>query len=84
MGAIQAKQKLPGFCIEDKTIIVHLKNGGDVMPIGTSNKEKQHGITVIKKMKDYNNEPAFKKKAAKAEEFLQKHGLPEDFVKKSK
>jgi len=54
------------------------------MPTVTSNKKKQNGITVIKKMKDYSNEPAFKKKAAKAEEFLQKHGLPEDFVKKGK
>jgi hypothetical protein len=84
MGAIPSKQKLPGFCIEDKTIIVHLKNGGNVMPIVTSNKKKQNGITVEKKMKDYSNAPALKKKAAKAEEFLQRHGLPEDFVKKNK
>jgi hypothetical protein len=61
-----------------------LKNGGDVMPIVTSNKQKQNEITVVKKMKDYSNEPAFKKKAAKAEEFLQKHGLPDGFVKKGK
>ncbi len=35
-------------------------------------------------MKGHSNEPAFKKKAAKAEEFLQKHGLPEAIVKKAK
>ncbi len=61
-----------------------MKKGEVIMPTVTSNKKKQHGITVKKEMKDYSNEPAFKKKAAKAEEFLQKHGLPEAFVKKNK
>jgi hypothetical protein len=35
-------------------------------------------------MKDYNREPAFKKKAERAVALLKKHGLPKDFTKKSK
>jgi hypothetical protein len=35
-------------------------------------------------MKDYSNDPAFKKKAAKAISFLNKHGLPRSFKKKTK
>lgn len=54
------------------------------MPTVASKKEKTNSITVVKKMRDYSNEPAFKKKAEKATEFLKKHGLPKAFEKKKK
>ena len=41
-------------------------------------------MAVVKKMKDYSDEPAFKKKAEKATEFLKKNGLPKVFTKKKK
>ena len=40
-------------------------------------------VSLVKKMKDYSREPAFKKKAADAVAFIKKHGLPKTF-KKSK
>lgn len=33
-------------------------------------------------MKDYSNDPAFKKKVEKAISFIKKHGLPTAFTKK--
>jgi len=47
-------------------------------------KDKSHNVTVVKKMKDYSEEPVFKKKAEKAIAFLKKNGLPKTFKKKSK
>lgn len=55
-----------------------------IMPAIAIKKEKSANVTVVKKMKDYSKEPAFKKKAAKAIAFLKKHGLPKSFTKKSK
>lgn len=52
------------------------------MPTVASKTEKTNGITLVKKMRNYSNEPAFKKKAEKAAEFLKKHGLPKSFTKK--
>lgn len=46
------------------------------------NKGKTNEVSVVKKMRDYSNEPAFKKKAEKAAEFLKKNGLPKAFTKK--
>lgn len=41
-------------------------------------------IVVQKKMRSYNNEPVFKKKAEKAAAFLKKNGLPKDVSRKKK
>lgn len=47
-------------------------------------KEITTEITVVKNMRDYSNEPVFKKKAEKASQFLKKHGLPKSFTKPKK
>ncbi len=52
------------------------------MPAATIKKGKINNITLVKKMRDYSNEPAFKKKADNAVKFIKKHGLPESFKKK--
>lgn len=54
------------------------------MPAVAVKKEKSSGIAVLKKMKDYSNEEAFKKKAAKAIASVNKYGLPKSFTSKSK
>jgi hypothetical protein len=53
------------------------------MPVATVKKVKaKSSVTVVKKMRNYNDEPAFKKKSAKATAFLKKNGLPK--AKRSK
>ena len=52
------------------------------MPAVTTKKEQSGNVTIVKKMRDYSNEPAFKKKAENAIKFLKKHGIPESFKKK--
>jgi len=52
------------------------------MPTVASKKQKSNEIAVEKKMKDYSNEPSFKKKADKAMIFIKKHGLPKAFSEK--
>ena len=47
-------------------------------------KGKTNDVAVVKKKRNYSDEPAFKKKAEKATEFLKKHGLPKYFTKKKK
>ena len=42
------------------------------------------GIKVVKKMRDYSNDPFFKKKAEDAIEFLKKHPLPDREKNKNK
>jgi hypothetical protein len=54
------------------------------MPAVSIKKERSGNIAVVKKMKDYSNEPAFKKKVEKAIAFLKKNGLPKSFTKKNK
>jgi hypothetical protein len=55
------------------------------MPSGLAlKKEKSADVNIVKKMRDYSKEPTFKKKAAKAQAFLKKHGLPKSFKNKSK
>jgi hypothetical protein len=39
-------------------------------------------VVVDKNMRDYSKEPVFIKKHQEAWAFIQKHGLPEDLVKK--
>jgi hypothetical protein len=49
---------------------------------------RKRGITVksrsviSKKVVDYESDPFLVEKAQKAKEFLEKHGLPPDFIKK--
>lgn len=52
------------------------------MPTAASNKSNKVEIVVVKKVKNYNTEPVFKKKAEKARAILNKHGLPDSFRKK--
>jgi len=47
-------------------------------------KDKPGNVVIVKKMKDYSKDPAFKKKAENGIAFLKKHGLPKAFKKKSK
>lgn len=54
------------------------------MPAVAIKKDKSNSVAIVRKMKDYNKEPAFKKKAEHATAFLKKHGLPKAFKKKSK
>ena len=51
------------------------------MPAVEANKQKSDNITVVKKMRDYSQDPAFQKKKEKAAAFLKKHGLPKSFSK---
>jgi hypothetical protein len=47
-------------------------------------KDTNKEIIVVRKMRDYSNEPLFQKKAEKAASFLKKHGLPKAFAKNQK
>ena len=42
------------------------------------------GITIVKKMRDYSNDPFVKKKAEKAIATIKKYGLPKRNKKKNK
>jgi hypothetical protein len=53
------------------------------MPTVEDKKEHTSKVTIVKKLKDYSNEPAFKKKADSAVKFLRKNGLPKSLKKKS-
>jgi hypothetical protein len=52
------------------------------MPAASIKKEKSADInvTVVKKMRDYSQDPFIKQKAERARAFIKKHGLP-DFSK---
>lgn len=52
------------------------------MPTVALKNGKINAVTVVKKMKDYSEEPVFKKKLEKAKEFIEKNGLPKGFAKK--
>ena len=57
------------------------------MSAGTKRRKKINStgnIIIVEKMRDYSNDPVFKKKAEEARIFLKEHGLPESFKKKSK
>ena len=45
-------------------------------------KQNSTGVTIVKKIRDYSNDPFVKKKAEKAKAFIKKHGLPESLKKK--
>jgi hypothetical protein len=51
------------------------------MPAIAIKETKATSVTIVKKMRDYSKEPAFKKKAEDATAFLKKHGLPKSFKK---
>ena len=54
-----------------------------IMPVAALKKNQSaSNVTVVRKVKDYSKEPAFKKKAADALAFIKKHGLPKAFKKK--
>lgn len=46
------------------------------MPTAILKKDENNNISIVKKMRDYSNEPAFRKKAEETAKFLKKHGLP--------
>jgi len=50
------------------------------MPTSTTKKNITINVTVVKKMRDYSQDPFIKKKAERAKAFIKKHGLP-DFSK---
>ncbi len=52
------------------------------MPSIESKDKKPGNITVVKKMRDYSDDPFFKEKAEKAKAFIKKNGLPKGFSKK--
>ena len=54
------------------------------MPAIAVKKAKSSSVTVVKKMRDYSGEPAFKKKAKSAIAFLKKHGTPKVLRRSSK
>ena len=54
------------------------------MPAVSKKKSQSDNIIIVKKMRDYSNDPFFKKKAEEARVFLKKHPLPESFKKKTK
>ena len=60
-----------------------MKIKGVIMPTTTTKKDTSLQVTVVKKMRDYSQDPFIKKKAERAKALIKKHGLPEDF-KKSK
>jgi len=54
------------------------------MPTSVLKNDKEAKIAVVKKMRNYSEEPVFKKKAEKATAFIKKHGLPKTTSKKKK
>ncbi len=57
------------------------------MPAVTKRRKKTNNISniiIVEKMRDYSNDPVYKKKVAEARIFLDKYGLPESFKKKDK
>ena len=54
------------------------------MPAVALKKDKENEIAVVKKMRNYSDEPVFKKKAEKAAAFIKKTWFTKDFYKKRK
>lgn len=52
------------------------------MPAIAIKKEKSTNVAIVKKMRDYSKDSAFKKKAENTIAFLKKNGLPKAFKKK--
>ena len=84
MGTFQAKCEVQSLSGKGEIKTVNLAIQSRIMPAIEEKKKKANQATVVKKMRDYSNEPAFKKKEEKAKAFLKEHGLPEAFTKKKK
>jgi hypothetical protein len=56
----------------------------NIMPTSTTKKNITVNVTVVKKMRDYSQDPFLKKKAERAKAFLEKHPFPEEFKKNVK
>jgi hypothetical protein len=54
------------------------------MPRAKLKNQEPNGITVVKNMRDYSNDPFVLKKAEKAKAAIKKYGLPKSFTKKNK
>jgi len=52
------------------------------MPVAATNRKKEISVTVVRKMRDYSQDPFFRKKAEKVKAFLEKYGLPPQTKKK--
>lgn len=51
---------------------------------GDNKSDKRHfGVDVNSKVRDYGNDPFFVKKANESKQFLEKHGLPKAFQKRT-
>lgn len=48
----------------------------------TTKKGAENNVTIVKKLRDYSNDPVFLKRKEEAIKFLKKHGLPESITKK--
>jgi hypothetical protein len=54
------------------------------MPAKKKQIKRQSHITVVDEIRDYGNDPYFKKKDERAKAFLEKNPLPKEFLKKRK
>jgi hypothetical protein len=52
------------------------------MSTSKTNKDQFLNITIVKELRDYSNDPVFKKQVEEAKEFLKKHGLPKSYTDK--
>lgn len=52
------------------------------MPTSKSSKDQFLNITIVKEMRDYSNDPVFKKQVEEAKAFLKEHGLPKSYTDK--
>jgi len=52
------------------------------MSATTSIEDYTKNIIIVKELRDYSNDPVFKKQVEEAKEFLKKHGLPKSYTDK--
>lgn len=50
----------------------------------TKKKKKEPTFTIVNEMRNYSEDPFFKKKTEAAKAFLKKHPIPESFFKRDK
>lgn len=82
MGTFPSVCELQSLYGKGKIKSVNLVTQRSSMSTTAEKKQKKSQVAVVKKMRDYSNEPSFKKKDQEARAFLEKHGLPETFTKK--
>ena len=61
-----------------------LKNENIMSATKSKKWEDTINVTIDENMRDYSNDPYFKKKHEEAAEFIKKHGLPKSFKKENK